>query len=118
MKLLFHRTAWVTPEFAEFVNKFEEEFVKQLAIFNGKILDFHKGHYYFSGYFEIGPDMFYFCWHNGDENLRYHSVRSMKDFTGTPNQYIKIEKGMVEKLCKLIKELLKTTPNEQKETNK
>jgi len=112
MKLTYHRTAWNTPEFVEFVEKFEQEFVKQLTTFGAQILDFHKGHYYFSGYFEIGPDMFYFCWHNGEENLRYHSVRSMKDFVGTPDSYIKIEKGMVEKLCKTIKTTIKKTEHE------
>lgn len=102
MKLTFHKTAWNTPELNDFVEKFYQEFAKQLDIFKGEILDFNKGHYYFSGYFQIGQEIIYFCWHNGDENLRYRKVESMVDFTGDENQYIKIEKGMVERLCKKI----------------
>jgi hypothetical protein len=102
MKLQFEQTSWVTPEFKEFVDNFELQLNTQLAKFDAKIIDFHRGHYYFSGYFEYGKYTYYFCWHNGDTSFLYRTATSVKDMVGGPNHFIKIEKGMVERLISQI----------------
>lgn len=112
MKLKYHQTAWVTPEFREFVDLFEAELLKNFKELGIHMLDFFRGHYYFSGYFEIGNDLYYFCWHNGDEDLLYRTAKNLTDYSGGTNQFIKIEKGMVQKLYKLLK-----TEKDEREQN-
>lgn len=103
MKLSFEKMMRNTPEFLEFVEKFKEQIDINLTKNGAKLIDFHIGFYYFSGYFEFEDKLFYFGWHNTEENLLYRRAHSKYDFSGEPNQYIKIEKGVIDKLCQNIK---------------
>lgn len=103
MKLSFEKMLRNTPEILEFMDRFKEQLDINLTKNGGKLIEFYVGFYYFSGYFEFDDKLFYFNWHNTHENLLYRRAHHRYDFSGEPNHYIKIEKGLVDNLCKILK---------------
>lgn len=83
-----------TPEFLAFARTFKSEFKKQLESVGCKLHKFSVGHFYFSGFFTKGDNMYYFSWHNGDKQLMYRTANHDRDFTGGCNQWVRISEDL------------------------
>jgi hypothetical protein len=107
----FQSACNLTPEFAQFYRTFKSEFTKELQKINATEIEFHRGHFYLSGFFRT-PDgqLWYFslsdvrgmehCLNQGCMGkLLYRTAKHNKDWTGGQNRYATIESGMAEKMC-------------------
>jgi hypothetical protein len=113
LKAGFESSSTTTPEFASFFRTFKKEFTKELQSIGATAIEFHRGHFYVSGFFMIGIQAWYFSisdvrgmdyglMYNPDScmnKLLYRTAKSYKDYTGGHNRYATIETGMAEKMC-------------------
>lgn len=90
----FDQGSYNSPEYLAFARTFKSEFKKQLDGVGAKLHKFNVGHFYFSGFFTKGEQMYYFSWHNGDKQLLFRTAKNDKDFTGGSNQYVRISEDM------------------------
>jgi hypothetical protein len=106
----FESSSTLTPEFAQFYRTFKSEFTKELQTIGATDIVFSRGHFYVSGFFTTGNQMWYFSisdvrgmehclnqWCLGQ--LLYRTVTSYKDFHGGQNRYVNFEQGMAENMC-------------------
>lgn len=104
----FESSSGKTPEFLSFFRTFKKEFTKELQFLGATNLQFNRGHFYVSGFFTIGTKIFYF--NLGDvrgmdysmqnypdscmSQLLYRTAKDYMDYSGGPNQYVRIGTGM------------------------
>lgn len=113
LKLLtigFESSTRNTPEFNSFFRTFKSEFSKELKSIGATNIKIEAGHFYISGFFTSPsgqiyyfslPDvrgMEYILQRGCSVELMYRTAKDYKDFTGGPNQWVKIETGMGQKM--------------------
>jgi len=100
--LYFESSSTTTPQWTQFYNKFKSEFSKELKSIGATNIVFSKGHFCISGFFTSKDNRI--CYFSlGDvrgsqENLMYRSAQSYKDYSGGSNQWVRIAKGMGERM--------------------
>ena len=99
----FESSSGLTPKFLAFAKLFKRLFTKELAKVECSLLKFNRGHFYVSGFFRKGSQLYYFSvsdvrdsW--GIPTMLYRTATSTKDYTGGHNQYVNIEDDMVLKM--------------------
>lgn len=90
----FEQSGYNSEEFKDFAKTFKKEFGAELKKCGAELAKFSVGHFYLSGFYKKGEQLFYFSWHNGDEQLLYRTAKDEKDFTGGSNKYVRIEEDM------------------------
>ncbi len=101
----FESSSTKTKQFMDFVKLFKSEFKKEFQKINASGIEFHVGHFYISGFFEVNGKLFYFSLsdvrgmnYQDSVSLLYRTAQHRKDWTGGSNQYVTIEEGMAEKM--------------------
>lgn len=106
----FESSSTLTPEFAQFYRTFKSEFTKELKSQGATEIEFHRGHFYLSGFCRVNGQLWYFSLsdvrgmdyglaHNPDScmcKLLYRTAQHNKDWTGGQNRYATIREGMGE----------------------
>lgn len=112
LKLLkqgFESSCSTTPEFASFFRTFKKEFTKELQSQGATEIEFHRGHFYLSGFARVNGQLWYFSLSDVRDmkyclnqscmgKLLYRTAEHNKDWTGGQNRYATIEEGMCEKM--------------------
>ncbi len=112
LKAGFESSCSTTPEFASFFRTFKKEFTKELQSQGATEIEFHRGHFYLSGFARVNGQLWYFSLsdvrgmdltlqHNPEScmsKLLYRTAQHNKDWTGGQNRYATIETGMGEKM--------------------
>jgi len=113
LKAGFESSSGKTPEFLEFVKVFKKEFTKELQSIGATEILFSVGHFYISGFFTIGEQLWYFSLpdvrgmdyalaNNPDSHmckLLYRTAENYNDFCGGVNRYAKIRFDMAADMC-------------------
>lgn len=98
----FESSSSKTPEFSTFARAFKKAISKELESVGAKLTDFSVGHFYISGFFKKGEQLFYFSIsdvrHGFGTELLYRTATSNKDYTGGSNQYVSIGEGMAQNM--------------------
>ena len=95
-----------TPEFNSFFIKFKKEFTKELKKLNATEIQFSKGHFYLSGFFKVNEQYYYFSLSDVrnsfgyPSNLLIRTAKNNKDYTGSSNNFVKVETDMYEKIAR------------------
>lgn len=106
LKLLsmgFESSSTKTKEFTDFVRVFKSDFKKELKLIDATDIKFNKGHFYISGFFTVGKQIYYFSLSDvrgmeyvNNPTLMYRTAEHHKDWTGGSNRWVNIESGMFE----------------------
>jgi hypothetical protein len=109
LKRGFESSCSLTPEFAQFFRTFKSEFTKELKTIGATEIEFHRGHFYLSGFCRVNGQLWYFSisdvrglefclnqWCMGQ--MLYRTAQHNKDWTGGRNQYANFETGMAQKM--------------------
>ncbi len=101
----FESSSTETKQFNEFFKLFKKEFETELSSIGASNFTFHKGHFYISGFFDLGTKLYYFslsdvrdCHFRDKTSLLYRTAQHRKDFSGGINQYVNIEQGMADRM--------------------
>lgn len=108
----FESSCSTTPEFAQFFRTFKSEFTKELKTQGATEIEFHRGHFYLSGFCRVNGQLWYFSLSdvrgmdygfkvNPDScmnKLLYRTAQHNKDWTGGQNRYATIQTGMAEEM--------------------
>lgn len=98
----FESSSSKTLEFSQFARDFKKEFIKELQTIGANFDSFGVGHFYVSGFFKKGEQLFYFSIsdvrHGFGTKLLYRTAKHNKDWTGGSNRYAQIETGMASKM--------------------
>ena len=99
----FQSSSGLTPHFKAFARIFKKLIKNELAKMDCELLTFNRGHFYVSGFFQLGNQIYYFSvsdvrdnW--GTPKMLYRTATSIKDYTGGSNQYVNIEDDMTLKM--------------------
>lgn len=103
LKAGFESSCGETEEFREFFSVFKREFTKELKSVGAEKIEFRKGHFYVSGFYTIGAQVWYF--NVGDVRdgtspaivyraMMYRKAKDYTDFTGETNHWIAIHTNM------------------------
>lgn len=103
MKYNFEQYSTNSPEFLKYAVQFKRHIRKNLPE-GAKIEAFNTGHFYLSGFFSISGHLWYFSWHNGDNEIMYRTAKHLKDYTGGVNRYTDLENPKFEYLNITIKQ--------------
>ena len=108
-------------EFVDFYVEFRRKFTTQLKKLKATEIEFSKGHFYLSGFFKVGEQMYYFSisdvrW-GGTDKMLIRTAKHNKDFTGGSNHYVSINSSLYKsiarqfgiKLSETVKTSAKTT---------
>lgn len=92
-----------SPAFNTFYNSFKNKFRKQLQMVGASNFEFSKGHFYLSGFFTKGRQIWYFSISDvrdtyGEPKMLYRTAGSYKDYTGGMNQYVPVGEDMVKEM--------------------
>ncbi len=103
LKKGFESSCGLTPEFSSFFRTFKSEFTKELKGIGATNIEFHRGHFYISGFFDVNNKSYYFSISDVRDSyqtpdLLYRTAKDHKDYTGGKNCYVKIESGMASKM--------------------
>ena len=97
----FESSSGLTPQFKAFARLFKRLFTKELAKVECTLLTFNRGHFYVSGFFKKGEQIYYFSvsdvrdgYWNREVKMLYRTATSTKDYTGGSNQYVNIKDNM------------------------
>jgi hypothetical protein len=98
----FQSSTGLTPKFKAFARLFKKLIKNELAKKGCELLTFNRGHFYVSGFFRKGEQIYYFSvsdvrdnhW-NSTPKMLYRTAKSIKDYTGGGNQYVNIEDNMI-----------------------
>jgi hypothetical protein len=110
----FESSSSLTPEFAKFYRTFKSEFTKELKSQGATEIEFHRGHFYLSGFCRVNGQLWYFSLpdvrgigytlkNNSNScmsKLMYRTAQHNKDWTGGMNRYVTIREGMAEEMFK------------------
>ena len=95
----FESSSNATPEFKAFARLFKRLFTKELAKKNCSLVKFNRGHFYVSGFFQKGTELYYFSVSDVRDSfstkMLYRMAKNLKDYTGGSNQYVNIENNMI-----------------------
>ena len=101
----FESSSERTPEFTAFANTFKTELTFALKKKNATEIQFSVGHFYITGFFKVGTQMYYFsisdvreAEHKAICNLLYRTAEHNRDFSGGHNQYAPIVENIHEYL--------------------
>ena len=98
----FQTSCSKTPEFSAFARAFKKELTKELESIGATKIEFSIGHFYVSGFYTIGDQVWYFSISDvryfREFKLLYRTATGYKDYTGGSNQYVNIEVGMSKKM--------------------
>lgn len=108
----FESSCSLTPEFAQFYRTFKSEFTKELKSVSATEIEFHRGHFYLSGFCRINEQLWYFSLsdvrgmdyglknnpNNCMSKLLYRTAQHNEDWTGGHNRYATIQTGMAKKM--------------------
>lgn len=97
LKKGFESSSGETPEFKAFFELFKREFTKELLSVGATNIEIKKGHFYISGFYTIGTQVWYFSLsdvRDGNRPLMYRKAKDYKDFTGESNRWIAIHTNM------------------------
>ena len=96
----FESSSRLTPKFKAFARLFKKLIKNEIAKDGCELLTFNRGHFYVSGFFRKGEQIYYFSvddirdnW--GTPKMLYRTATGTRDFTGGGNQYVNIEDDMV-----------------------
>lgn len=95
----FESSMYATKQFDGFVRLFKREFKRFLNSFYGvKKLEFSKGHFYVSGFFELDSgEIYYFS--TSDVRTKFlnslliRTAKDFKDYKGGENNFITMKEG-------------------------
>ncbi len=99
----FESSSDLTKEFAQFFNTFRKEFGKELEGIGATNISFNMGHFYISGFFDIGKQAYYFSlsdvrdFREGNGMwgcLLYRTATGHRDYRGGSNCYTPVKIGM------------------------
>ena len=95
----FESSCSKTPEFVAFARCFKKEFTAELESVNATNIVFNVGHFYISGFYTIGNQIWYFSmsdvrFFRDCFRILYRTATSYKDFTGGSNQYCNVTLSM------------------------
>ena len=88
-----------------FARTFKKEFTRELQTIAATNIVFNVGHFYVSGFFTVGEEIWYFSLPDvrGSEyrmpQLMYRTAKHYKDYTGGANRYVDIAPLMADKMC-------------------
>jgi len=99
----FESSSGLTPQFKAFARLFKKLIKKEIGKKGCELLTFNRGHFYVSGFFRKGEQIYYFSISDVRDcynipNMLYRAVTSTRDFTGGHNQYVNIEDDMIHKM--------------------
>jgi hypothetical protein len=102
----FESSSGKTPEFKSFVRLFKNEFKKYLQGLGATNIEIGAGHFYLSGFFDIGDQVWYFS----TPDVRYLISSSMlvrtakhhKDWTGGLNQSAALDHRFDEQFRRIV----------------
>lgn len=106
LKLLkkgFESSSGLTPEFNTFYKTFKKEFTIELQTIGATDIRFSKGHFYFSGFYTVDNQIYYFSISDVrffPTDILYRTAKNYSDFSGGSNNYAKIESGIARKMHK------------------
>lgn len=98
----FASSSTLTPEFAAYAKMFRHELKKRLVEIDAELVSFNRGHFYVSGFFKKGEQMYYFSqddvrWGN-TERVLVRTAKHDKDFTGGTNNWDVLGADLFERL--------------------
>lgn len=99
LRVQFQSSSTKTKQFTDFARTFKKEFGLELARVGAELLTFNAGHFYLSGFFQKGDQLFYFCTFDvrgHEKGFYFRTAKSTKDYVGGPNITVKIAEGMGE----------------------
>ena len=89
------------PYWKEFVRDFKKTIKKELEEINVENIVFSVGHYYISGFFQLGEQNYYFSIsdvrHFSNDMMMVRTAKDFNDYRGGSNNWIKMEKGLFRK---------------------
>ena len=101
----FESSCGTTPHFKAFARLFKKLIKNEIAKVGCTLLTFNRGHFYVSGFFRKGEQIYYFSisdvrggYWNREAKMLYRTATSIKDYTGGHNQYVNIEDDMTLKM--------------------
>jgi hypothetical protein len=90
-----------TQQFMDFTKTFRTEFEKEMKEVGATDIQFNIGHFYISGFFNVGEKLFYFNLsdvrgmnYKPFVSLLYRTAKNRQDFTGGQNMYVTIGESM------------------------
>ena len=99
----FESSSGLTPQFKAFARIFKKLIKNELAKKECYLMKFNRGHFYVSGFFNKGNQIYYFsisdvrdCYNT--PNMLYRTAISIDDYTGGTNEYVNIGDDMVHKM--------------------
>ena len=101
LKQGFESSSETTDEFLSFYRTFKSEFTKELKKIGAEKIQIGKGHFYISGFFTKGEQVWYFNfgdvrWSTG--SLLYRTAKHYTDYTGGSNQYVDFTNNLVSEM--------------------
>lgn len=98
----FESSSYTTPEFATYASTFKREVKKRLTEIGAELLDFSRGHFYVSGFFKKGDQIYYFSqsdvrW-SVDDKILVRTAKHVKDYTGGASNYSELGADLFERL--------------------
>ena len=91
----FQSSSETTEEFKKFFKVFIEEMTVILKEFWAEKIEFTRGHFYVSGFFDIGDNVYYFSISDvryfPGEDLLVRIARDHKDYSGWRNEYCRLD---------------------------
>jgi hypothetical protein len=99
----FQSSSGCTDQWRKFALTFKRELNKVIELIGGSNLDFHRGHFYCSGFFtDANNNIWYFSISDvrffNDKRLMIREALNYKDYTGGANNYILLDKNFTESL--------------------
>ena len=99
LKKGFESSSGETSEFLSFFATFKREFTKELLSVGATNIEIKKGHFYVSGFYTIGTQVWYFSLSDVrdggiNRSLMYRKAKDYKDFTGESNRWIAVHTNM------------------------
>ena len=102
----FESSSETTEEFKKFFKVFKKEMTEILNKFSATNIEFTRGHFYVSGFFDVGDNSYYFSISDvryfPDERVLVRTAKHHKDYSGWYNRYCTLD-NLAEDLCYIIK---------------
>jgi hypothetical protein len=93
LKAGFESSSLLTPEFAMFSKIFKKELTAILTELSCTNIEISRGHFYLSGFFKRGTQIWYFSISDVryfESEILFRTATSFKDYTGGVNQYLRM----------------------------
>jgi len=102
----FGSGSYNSEEFNSFFKLFKKSFTAELKKLSATEIEFSKGHFYLSGFFRVGEQLYYFSISDvrtpfgRPESMLIRTAKHNKDWTGGANNYVKIDSGMFKEIAR------------------